>query len=242
MIFEVCANSYLSAMNAQHGGADRIELCSALALGGITPSYGVLNNVMKAIEIPVRVLIRPRSGNFVYTASEFETMKTDIRMAKSLGCEGIVSGVLHEDYQFDASRTAELIEVAQPMSFTFHRAFDWVKNPLEVLQQLMALGVDTVLTSGGAVNAERGLATINALVAQGQDQITILPGGGINAQNVHLFIKAGCKAIHASASSQQCTGDPAPFAMNAVGQDDRCQLVTQIEKVKALKEAIINCL
>jgi copper homeostasis protein len=123
MILEICANSYQSAVNANIAGAHRIELCSEISVGGTTPSYGLLKKVMADIDIPVHVLIRPRSGNFTYSDIEFDIMKENIRICKDLGCAGIVSGVLHEDNSIDIKRTSELIELSKPMSFTFHRAF-----------------------------------------------------------------------------------------------------------------------
>jgi len=128
MILEICANSYQSAVNANIAGAHRIELCSEISVGGTTPSYGLLKKVMADIDIPVHVLIRPRSGNFTYSDIEFDIMKENIRLCKDLGCAGIVSGVLHEDNSIDIKRTSELIELSKPMSFTFHRALMWYQN------------------------------------------------------------------------------------------------------------------
>ena len=155
MILEICANSYQSAVNANIAGAHRIELCSEISVGGTTPSYGLLKKVMADIDIPVHVLIRPRSGNFTYSDKEFDIMKENIRLCKDLGCAGIVSGVLHEDNTIDIKRTSELIELSKPMSFTFHRAFDVVSKPKEALLQLIALGVHRLLTSGQEEKAER---------------------------------------------------------------------------------------
>ena len=148
MILEICANSYQSAVNAEIASAHRIELCSEISVGGITPSLGLLKKVLQSLTIPVHVLIRPRSGNFTYSDKEFEIMKENIRLCKDLGCAGIVSGVLHEDNSIDLKRTKELIELSKPMSFTFHRAFDIVSKPKEALLQLIALGVHRLLTSG----------------------------------------------------------------------------------------------
>ena len=157
MILEICANSYQSAINAEIAGAHRIELCSEISVGGITPSLGLLKKVMHSLHIPVQVLIRPRSGDFHYSNAEFDIMKENILQCKDLGCAGIVSGVLHANNNIDIERTRELIELSKPLTFTFHRAFDCVTNPKESLKQLIDLKVDRILTSGLQPNAEKGI-------------------------------------------------------------------------------------
>ena len=201
MKLEICANSLLSAKNANQAGAHRIELCQELSVGGITPSYGLLKQVIQDLDIPVFVLIRPRGGNFVYSDSEFEIMKSDIQLCKNLGCQGIVSGVLKSDKTIDLLRTKELVELAKPLQFTFHRAFDEVSNPKKSLEQLVHLGVDRVLTSGQESSAELGLNLLKELNKMAKDRITILAGAGINAENASKFKDIGLKEIHASASS-----------------------------------------
>ena len=157
MLLEICANSYESAINASIAGAHRIELCSELAIGGITPSYGLIKKVVADLKIPVHVLIRPRSGDFTYSKDEFEIMKHNILFCKELGCAGIVSGILQKDQTIDQARTKELIELAHPMSFTFHRGFDWTPDPIKAVLQLVVLGAQRVLTSGQEANAEKGI-------------------------------------------------------------------------------------
>ena len=200
MILEICANSYQSAVNAEIAGAHRIELCSEISVGGTTPSYGLLKKVMADIDIPVQVLIRPRSGDFHYSDEEFDIMKENILQCKDLGCAGIVSGVLHEDYTIDKKRTSELIELSKPMSFTFHRAFDVVSKPKESLLQLLNLGVDRLLTSGQQEKAEDGIDLLIELQKLAKNKITILPGSGINSENCIHFKNAGFTEIHSSAS------------------------------------------
>ncbi|WP_370000713.1 copper homeostasis protein CutC [Winogradskyella sp.] len=202
MKLEICANSYQSAKNAQDAGAHRIELCQELSVGGITPSYGLLKKVIEELDIPVFVLIRPRSGNFVYSNDEFVIMKTDIQLCKDLGCHGIVSGVLKEDKAIDIERTKELVELSKPLEFTFHRAFDEVKNPNEALEQLIDLGIERVLTSGQKSSAEKGLEVLQELHKMSKNRITILAGGGITSENAGLFKELGLKEIHASASTK----------------------------------------
>jgi len=200
MILEICANSYQSAVNAEIAGAHRIELCSEISVGGTTPSYGLLKKVMADIDIPVQVLIRPKSGDFHYSDEEFDIMKENILQCKDLGCAGIVSGVLHEDYTIDKKRTSELIELSKPMSFTFHRAFDVVSKPKESLLQLLNLGVDRLLTSGQQEKAEDGIDLLIELQKLAKNKLTILPGSGINSENCIHFKNAGFTEIHSSAS------------------------------------------
>ena len=150
MIVEICANSVQSALHAERGGADRIELCSELGVGGITPSYGLLKNIKGHIKIPIHVLIRPRSGDFTYSDFEFQIMKDDIALCVKLGFDGIVSGVLHKNFEVDWKRTVELIKAAGSLKFTFHRAFDWVPTPIASFSRLQDVGVSTILSSGQA--------------------------------------------------------------------------------------------
>ncbi|WP_335975422.1 copper homeostasis protein CutC [Gaetbulibacter jejuensis] len=201
MLIEICANSYQSAKNAQDAGAHRIELCQELSVGGITPSYGLLKQVRDTLSIPVFVLIRPRSGNFVYNNEEFEIIKKDIQLCKKLGFQGIVSGVLNPNNTIDLSRTKELAELSKPLSFTFHRAFDCVKNPEEALEQLIDLDIDRILTSGLQPSAEKGINTLKKLNEKAKGRISILAGSGITSENAKLFKETGLKEIHASASS-----------------------------------------
>lgn len=229
MKLEICANSYQSAKNAQEAGAHRIELCQELSVGGITPSYGLLKKVIEELDIPVFVLIRPRSGNFVYSDDEFQIMKTDIQLCKDLGCKGIVSGVLKPDNKLDVERTKVLIELSKPLPFTFHRAFDEVNNPKESLEQLIDLGVDRVLTSGQESSAEKGLELIQELHRISNNRIMILAGGGINSKNVELFKEADLSEIHASASSIK-KDDDGMFSVSMTFSDPI--------KIKAILDAI----
>lgn len=200
MRLEICANSFISAKNAQEAGAHRIELCSELSVGGITPSYGLLKKVVEELTIETFVLIRPRSGDFVYSESEFDIMKTDIKLCKELGCQGIVSGVLNNDNTIDFEHTNELVELSKPLAFTFHRAFDEVPNPLVAFKQLIELGIDRILTSGQAKKAVDGLDLLKQLQAIAGNHLIILPGGGITPKNAKLFKQAGFLELHASAS------------------------------------------
>ncbi len=201
MLLEICTNSFQSAKNAQDAGADRIELCSELTLGGLTPSYGLIEKVLQELTTPVFVLIRPRSGDFNYTSAEFDVMLRNIACCKKMGVQGIVSGILQKGFTIDQYRTEQLINASGDMQFTFHRAFDWVPNPVEGLEILTSLGVHRILTSGQQQTAIAGADLLKQLLKQANDRLIILPGGGINHTNVKTFIEAGFDEIHASASS-----------------------------------------
>ncbi|RDY58714.1 copper homeostasis protein CutC [Flagellimonas nanhaiensis] len=196
MLVEVCANSLESAISAQKAGADRIELCSELSVGGVTPSFGLLEMVKKQLTIPVHLLIRPRSGHFTYSDMEFEVMKADIEKCRELGVDGIVSGILKADFTLDVERTKALVELGEGLHFTFHRAFDWVMNPELALRQLEEIGASTVLTSGTFESAASGIQNLKKW--QDQTEMTIMAGGGVSSKNASMFKEAGLRALHLS--------------------------------------------
>ena len=231
MKLEICANSYQSAINAQNAGANRIELCSELSVGGITPSYGLLKKVSEILTIPVNVLIRPRNGNFCYSEDEFDVMKKNIKLCKELDFNGIVSGVLKKDNSIDLERTKELIELAKPLSFTFHRAFDCVSNPQESLEQLIDLKVDRILTSGLQEKAIEGIDLLKKLNSIADNKIIILPGSGINANNVLIFKEAGFKEVHTSASKPMQQESKKSYF-------DAVQTVSNVKTIKAILKEI----
>ena len=233
MTLEICANSYQSAKNAQTAGAKRIELCSELSIGGITPSYGLIKQVVKELKIKTFVLIRPRSGNFYYSESEFEIIKKDIQICKELGCHGVVSGVLNENNTIDIDRTQELIELSKPLPFTFHRAFDIVPNPKEAIEQLVGLGVQRILTSGQQLKAIDGLETLKEFKKQAKNRITILVGSGVSSGNAKTFKDAGFDEIHASAS-QVINSETSVYFGNTP------QTVSSITEIKAILKVIKN--
>ena len=201
MLLEVCANSFQSALNADQAGAQRIELCENLEVGGLTPNTDLIQKVLNQTTLQVFVLIRPRAEDFVYTNKEFDQMKRQIKVAKKLGCHGIVAGVLNHDRTLDIGRTKELMELAYPMAFTFHRAFDEIKDPLKGLEQLQELGVDRILTSGQAPSAIEGIELLKELVARSGSNMIILPGAGIHPENASVFKQQGFLELHASARS-----------------------------------------
>ncbi len=198
---EICANSLQSAIFAQKGGADRIELCDNLLEGGTTPSWAIMEQASQ-LEIEVYVLIRPRGGDFCYNDAEFEAMIKDIEIAKNLGMNGIVSGVLDENQSLDVERTQALIQKSKPLPFTFHRAFDVVPNPLKTLEQLIALGAKRVLTSGQKNTAIEGANLLKQLVEKAEKDLTILVGGGITKDNIEDLMRwTQAQEYHLSAKS-----------------------------------------
>ncbi|MBT8177905.1 MAG: copper homeostasis protein CutC [Eudoraea sp.] len=200
MIVEVCVASVDSAVVAQQAGADRIELCTELGVGGITPSVGLFEQVKARVTLPVHVLIRPRSGDFSYTDAEFEVIQADIANFKTLGADGIVCGALTTDYQLDVPRTKRLLAGAAGVSFTFHRAFDWVQEPMSTFQILQEMGADCVLTSGKSKTAIEGLPLLMELNKRARTT-TIMPGAGIGFANAIKFKEAGFNAMHLSGTT-----------------------------------------
>lgn len=194
---EVCLDSVRSAVEAQKGGADRVELCDNLFEGGTTPSAGTIAMTRKRIEIGLQVIIRPRGGDFCYSDDEYETMKFDIETAKKLGADGVVIGILLPDGRVDKDRCAGLIELAHPMNVTFHRAFDVCRDPWEGLEDIISIGATRILTSGQEATVPEGLDTIAELVKRANERIIIMPGCGISERNMEKVIqKTGVKECH----------------------------------------------
>ncbi|XP_078268929.1 copper homeostasis protein cutC homolog [Rhinoraja longicauda] len=199
---EVCVDSVESAINAERGGANRIELCSSLIEGGITPSIGLLQVVKQTVRVPVFAMVRPRGGDFLYDDSEIEVMKRDIRMMKANGADGTVFGVLTEDGGVNVQVCMDLIAESRPLSVTFHRAFDMVHNPCASLECLISLGFERVLTSGCDSTALEGLPTIKRLIEQAKQRIIVVAGGGITERNMQRILENSyIREFHCSARS-----------------------------------------
>ena len=198
MIIEICANGFESAQIAQNAGANRIELCTNLSVGGLTPSYKEIEKVLSELIIPVHVLIRPRSGDFCYSESELAQMLRDIAYCKQLGCAGVVSGVLTSEGNIDTTATSLLVGASEGMEFTFHRAFDMCKDPKQSVKVIMNLGIDRLLSSGQALKAIDGINLLQEIKAISTGKIQIMPGSGINSENALFFKLAGFKSVHLS--------------------------------------------
>jgi copper homeostasis protein len=187
-LLEITVESLDTALAAERGGADRIELCAELSRGGLTPSVAATRKLHEELEIPVFPIIRPRAGNFVYTENEFAMMKRDISVARDLGMDGVVLGILRNDDSVDVERTTELVEWARPLEVTFHRAFDETSDPFQSLEDVIAAGASRILTSGGAATATQGAEILRKLVQAAANRIVIMPGGGLDATNIREIV------------------------------------------------------
>jgi copper homeostasis protein len=186
---EACVNSVTSALAAEAGGARRVELCDNLHDGGTTPGPGSIVAARRHLDIALNVIIRPRGGDFLYTDLEFEIMKTEVVRCRDEGVDGVVFGLLGADGTVDRDRTAELVDLAHPLSTTFHRAFDMARDPRRTLEDLIDLGLDRVLTSGQRPSALAGAELLAELVQIAGDRIVVMPGVGIDAQNVAEIVR-----------------------------------------------------
>lgn len=198
-ILECCIGNYWDAIKAEKLGANRVEVCDNLLEGGTTPSYGMLSKLKNDLSIPMMVIIRPRGGDFVYSKEEIEIMKEDIILCKDLGVYGVVIGALNEDNTVDIDAIKELIELAKPMSITFHMAFDEIKNKDEALEQLISLEVDRILTKGGNEDALSGIQEIKRLVEKADNRIIVMPGKGVTLENRdYILAETKTSEIHGS--------------------------------------------
>ncbi len=189
IICEVCIESVDGALAAERGGADRLELCGELALGGISPSVGLLRQVVAATSLPVMVMVRPRAGGFCYTPAEIEMMAAEISFLQDDSVAGVVFGVLDRDGRINVKACKRLVDLARPMSVTFHRAFDWTRDASEATDTLMDIGVDRILSSGQQPTAEQGSDLLQTIARQAGDALTIMPGSGVNEANVRQLIE-----------------------------------------------------
>lgn len=200
IVLEICANSLASALEAQLGGADRVELCDNLLEGGTTPSYATLLKARELLQLQLYPIIRPRGGDFLYSDPEFEIMREDIRLAKRLGCDGVVIGLLKKDGSIDAVRTGRLVEEAWPLGVTFHRAFDMCRNPEEGLETLIELGVERILSSGQRRTALEGAEQLARWHRQAGGRIRIMAGSGVRPNNIaEIRNRSGLEEFHSSA-------------------------------------------
>lgn len=240
-IIEIATTDFISTKNAVDGGADRIELCAALSDGGTTPSAGTMKLCREKFDAYLFPIIRPRGGDFLYTDDEFSIMMHDVLLAKQLGCDGIVTGLLLADGSIDKKRTAIMVELAYPMEVTFHRAFDRSKDPFIALDDLVEIGCQRVLTSGQQVNAADGIDLIRQLVELAGERILIMPGSGVRKDNIkEIAEKTGAREFHSSlrASNPSQMKFRHPSFENHDGNYNNPGIVP--EEVLALRNALEN--
>jgi|ERR1700690_577225 copper homeostasis protein len=207
-VLEIAVESLDAARAAERGGADRIELCTDLRSGGLTPAVKTMQLARTALRIPIFSMIRPRAGNFVYTTEEFATMKREIRTAQESQMDGVVFGLLHADGNVDLERTKELVEIARPLPVTFHRAFDVSTDLWKSLEAVIASGAQRILTSGGAHSATEGSLILRSLVEAAGQRIVIMPGAGIRPDNFAAVRKeTSAREFHSGLGSMLPYGD-----------------------------------
>ena len=242
MDLEICIDSVESAIAAERGGAKRVELCSDLLEGGITPGAGLIASVRRRIAFGLYVMIRPRGGDFYYTDLEFEVMKEEIDHARSLGADGVVLGLLDRQGRVDVARTRKLVELAAPMPVTFHRAIDMTPDMPAAFEDVLSTGTSRILTSGGAPSAMQGMVEIARMVEAASDRIAIMPGGGITPENIAVIAQAtGASEFHSSAR----TAFPSPvsfrkpgMAMGDLRNREYRRFIVREESVRALVDAL----
>jgi copper homeostasis protein len=223
-LLEICVETLDAAMAAERGGADRIELCENLQVGGVNPSADLMRAVRSQVHIPVFAMIRPRAGDFFYSEMEFKQMARDLAIAKGLGMDGVVLGLLGTDHRVDVRRTRTLVDLARPLPVTFHRAFDETPNLREALEDVIATGAARILTSGGGPSAEQGVGALAELVDAGRKRIRIMPGAGISAANIERILQTTrAREVHSGLS----TVVPSPRA-------DYRKFETEVGKLAAL--------
>ena len=212
MVIEICCSSVSSVKNAINYGANRIELCQDLRNDGITPSKRLLNSAIKISTKPINVLIRPRIGDFFYNSEEIKLIEYEIKKIKSLPINGIVIGILNRENDLPINVLKKLVQIIKPLDLTFHRAFDMVNNPIKSMNKLIEIGFDRILTSGQSNTAEKGLKMLLELKEKANGKISIMPGGGINENNCHIFLNNGFNEIHLSAKKKKKENNIEPIA------------------------------
>ncbi|MBD5240949.1 MAG: copper homeostasis protein CutC [Barnesiella sp.] len=241
-LLEVCAGDIDSVIAAAQGGASRVELCSALGEGGVTPSIGFIRSALKVPGIRVHVLIRPRGGDFLYTPQEVDCMVDDIVAAREAGVHGVVIGALTPDGEIDMNACRKMMEAAAGISVTFHRAFDLCRDPFKALEDIISLGCDRILTSGQAQTALEGKENLAELVKQADGRIIILAGAGVSQSNAAEILNAsGTGEIHASARTSVESGMKfrhSGVSMGTPGSDEYSRKTTSADIVKQIVSQI----
>jgi copper homeostasis protein len=239
LTFEVCVDSVEGVLAAEQGGAQRVELCDNLVEGGTTPSIGMLRLAREQSAIKIHVIIRPRGGDFVYTPLEYEVMRRDILAAQDAGADGVVIGLLLPDGRVDRERTARMVELARPLSVTFHRAIDLSRDSFEALEEIAGVGIERILTSGRAASALQGAETIARLVRKSARRVSIMVGGGVTAGNLaQLLAATGASEVHFSArrplDSPMVFRSPGCFMGKAYTPDEYTRKITAPDLVQAV--------
>lgn len=241
-VLEICVDSVESAAAAESGGAQRVELCSALAEGGVTPSLGLMRAVRSRIEIGIHVMIRPRTGDFLYSDDELAVMREDIALASQSGMDGVALGVLTADGDVDVERTRELLELARPMEVTFHRAIDLTRDIDAALEDVIRTGADRILTSGAEASAMHGRHRIRELVRAANGRIGIMAAGGIRGDNVREIAEAtGADEFHAAL--RRLVPSAIKYQRRKVhlgnsGLDDYARNVVRVADVRRMRDAL----
>jgi len=232
-IVEVVTSSVYSSVQAEKGGATRIELCAALATAGVSPSTGMLEMVKQHVSIPVFVMVRPREGDFTYTDAEIEVMKREIDLAKKSGADGFVFGILNKDGTVNVEQTTELVKHCRPLPAVFHRAFDCTPNLFEALETIIQTGCIRILTSGGRASGNEGATNLIRLNEQAAGRITIMPGGGLRPDTFSEVFHPDIKEYHLSGRVPiKSDMYPTLFEMDYAETDEKAirQVVSYIEK------------
>ncbi len=239
IVFELCAETVEACVAGEQGGADRIELCSGLSEGGLTPSHGLIRRAVARCALPVHVLLRPRGSDFVYTSDEFEVMREDLLHACSLGAAGFVLGLLDPDGGVDVQRTGELVRLAHPLEVTFHRAFDCTATPTSALEAIIDTGCGRVLTSGGAPSVHHGAESLARLVEQAAGRIHIAAGGGLRIEDAAALASfTGAQHFHGSLRKSESARDGRAPVRNPARAMSEARTRVHPEDVRAMIEAL----
>ena len=229
---EVIAFDIESCIIAEQSGVYRIELCDNQADGGTTPSYGFIKQAREKVKIELFPIIRPRGGDFLYSDEEFEMMKNDIDICKQLGCDGIVTGILKSDGTVDKDRMKVLVNIAYPMSVTFHRAFDRTKDPFQAMEDIIEIGCERILTSGQKSTAMEGIELISELIIKAENRIIIMPGSGIKSDNI-IEIAQRSNAIEFHSSARTFVNSKMEFNQTSMNETLKKVTLNQ-EEVEAI--------
>jgi len=239
---EICLESVDSVIAADRAGADRVELCADLLEGGTTPSAGTIRAARENAKIGINVMIRPRGGDFLYTDAEFLSMKHDIDIAKELGADGIVLGLLNANGTVDVERTRQLVEQARPLPVTFHRAIDVSRNLLESLEDVISTGAARVLTSGGEPSVVDGAPMVRQMVEAAKNRIIVMPGCGIRLDNVLSILETtGAQEVHIALDEETPSGmqfRKAEIPMGGVDGREYLRFVTANDAVRRVVEVL----